>query len=564
MFINATAERVIDLAGTDPQRWKVVFEHINSFPHTIHGKLLKAATSFSESLVPDFDRKAVSEELAEQISRHRRFEDAAWALPKTILEQLDAIHSKLKPRSVVLQNAWLFAQWPDPFFEDAEKYEDRQKALDKARGDAVNAILDTEGFPGIEILKTTAESPNEVGRALSIATGDGHREAVIPAMLKGDAADRQFANGFIWNRFYPDSWDWADSALESCNCDDSKAWLLAMLPFSPEAWQHSEQAGPTVDKLYWERCRAFNPDLESNDIQHAVARLVENKRLGRAIDVLSKALHNERTLSEESLFSPLEAILKLSADEQREQLGQNSQYNIQRIIESLQNLEGVDINRLIAVEWHFVRLLDDHSGHSPRTLQSHLGNSPEFFVAVVSFAFRSRNDREQDGLPEPTPRDRYMEEQAYRLLSDWKVVPGTDQNGKVDEALLRAWCFEVRRLAKEAGRTETCDHLIGTVFSHAPEDDDGTWPCNVVRRVAEEIGTDDLATGMYCGVMNARGAVFRASVGDQERKLAQQCREKSDRIRFDSPFVARILDSVAASYEREAKSWNVLDRWEAT
>jgi len=563
-FMNATAERVIDLAGTVPQRWKMIFEHISSFPHTIHDKLLKGATSFSESLIPDFDRKAVSEELAKQINRHRRFEDAAWALPKTILEQLDAIHSKLKPQSIVLQNAWLFAQWPDRFFEDADNYEDRQKALDRARVDAVNAILGTEGFPGIEILATTAESPFEAGRALSIATGDGHREAVIPAKLKGDAADRQFASGFVWNRFYPDSWDWADSALESCNCEDSKAWLLAMLPFSPEAWQRSKKAGPTVDKLYWERCRAFNPDLESNDIQYAVARLVENERVGWAIDVLSTALHNERTVDEESLFSPLDAILKLSADEQREQLGQNAQYPIQKIIEYLQNLEGVDINRLIVVEWHFLRLLDGHSGHAPRTLQSHLGNSPEFFVEVVSFAFRSRNDREKEEQPETTAHDRYMAEQAYRLLSDWKIVPGTDQNGKVDEAVLRAWCFEVRRLAKEAGRAETCDDLIGKVFSHAPEDDDGTWPCNVVRRIAEEIGTDDLASGMYCGVMNARGDVFRASGGDQERKLAQQCREKSGRIRFDSPFVARILDSVAASYEREAKSWDELDRWEAT
>lgn len=560
-FMTATAERVINQAGTDPQRWKTVFEHIGSFPYTVHDRLLEAATKFAESEVPDLDRSAVAEELAEQINRHRHFEEAGWALPKAILEQLDAIHSKLKPQSVALQNAWLFAQWPDRFFEDAENYEERQKALDRARVDAVNAILGTEGFSGIETLATTAESPSEVGRALAMAAGDGHRDAVIPTKLGGDTIDRQFASGFVWNRFYPDHWDWADSALESCTTEDGKAWLLAILPFSPEVWQRSEQAGPSVDKLYWERCRTFNPDLESNDVQYAVTRLVENGRVGWAIDLLSMAIHRKCVIDDETLFCPLEGLLKLPADQQKDQLGQGVSHDIQRIIESLQNRKDVDRNRLIAIEWHYLQLLDGHSGHAPRTLQCHLGQSPEFFVEVLSYLYRSKNE---DEPPEDVSNKEYMAKQAFQLLHDWRVVPGMDENGHVDESALMEWCSKARQLAKEAGRQEVCERSMGQVFVHAPEDSDGTWPCSAVRRAIEEIASDDIASGLYIGIMNSRGTVCRSSGGDQERELAQHYREKSDRIRFDSPFVARILDDVVGSYQREGKWRDERDRWEKT
>ena len=52
------------------------------------------------------------------------------------------------------------------------------------------------------------------------------------------------------------------------------------------------------------------------------------------------------------------------------------------------------------------------------------------------------------------------------------------------------------------------------------------------------------------------------SGGDQERELEQQYCSKAELIRFDSPFVAGILDSVADSYQREAAWWDERERWE--
>ena len=165
---------------------------------------------------------------------------------------------------------------------------------------------------------------------------------------------------------------------------------------------------------------------------------------------------------------------------------------------------------------------------------------------------------------ESTDHQRYMAKHAYRLLHDWSLLPGTNEDDSVDEGQLREWCNDARRIADASGRLEVCDSHIGQLFARCKaKDSDGKWPCTAVRRVAGEIASDSLRSGMYCGIKNLRGAAFRASGSDQERALADDFRAKADRILFDSVFVAEILDSVAQSYDREAKWWDERDRWES-
>ena len=52
--------------------------------------------------------------------------------------------------------------------------------------------------------------------------------------------------------------------------------------------------------------------------------------------------------------------------------------------------------------------------------------------------------------------------------------------GRVNEKDLFAWITIARKLAEECGRLEPCDSRIGQVLAYAPEDPDGTWPCEPV------------------------------------------------------------------------------------
>jgi hypothetical protein len=72
-------------------------------------------------------------------------------------------------------------------------------------------------------------------------------------------------------------------------------------------------------------------------------------------------------------------------------------------------------------------------------------------------------------------------------------------------------------------------------------------------------------TAAATALLIAPSAYHRISFrgGDKERSLAGEFQKKADRIRFDSPFVAQILDSVVEIYEREARWWDERDRWES-
>ena len=171
--------------------------------------------------------------------------------------------------------------------------------------------------------------------------------------------------------------------------------------------------------------------------------------------------------------------------------------------------------------------------HAPCT--GELATSPKFFVEVLSLCYRPHtDDAKNDGDEElTTKQNRHFAERAFRLLHDWTQIPGTGTDGKADEIALRAWCVEARRLAEESGYQQICDNHIGQVYARAPSDDDGRWPCLPVRNLIQEIATDSLLSGWFCGIRNTRGVVCQSPGGDQERPACSQI-PPHWRIRYDS------------------------------
>ncbi len=560
-FLAATGERVIRQAGIDVGRWKQVFHNIVSFVDQVRPKLLEAARLLSTKDLTENQRRVLAEELSEQIHTHRRFYDSHWALPPTVLDQFESVLEGLQPQSDVMKNVWLFKKWPEQFLDREGSHEHNQKALAEARTQAITDIIASQGFSGIEDLLAHSESPYDVGYYVSLATQDAFLSMIIPTMLDGEHAQREFSAGFIWNRWYAAQWPWVDNALLLCSTPGSAACLLSSLPFTRQVWQRADSAGEDVRALYWNRRAPFNPELESQDVEAAVSSLVKYGRPVPAIDLLSSAVFNKRAVSTECLFSPLEALRSLGADDSRKEFGQAVVHGVPRILAELQERNDADEARLLAIEFAFLRLLNEHTGHEPRALFNHLAAHPTFFVEMVSYCYRSKNE-EVEQQAERVKRDPNVAMQIYQLLHDWRRIPGTNAEGVIDETALRAWCSEARRLADEVGQLEMCDNYIGQLLAHAPAAGDATWPCKPVRQIATEIGTESLASGLCCGICNSRGFVWRGSGGNQERELATEYRSHADAIRFEHPFVAKILDDVARQYEGEAKHWDELERWE--
>ena len=75
------------------------------------------------------------------------------------------------------------------------------------------------------------------------------------------------------------------------------------------------------------------------------------------------------------------------------------------------------------------------------------------------------------------------------------------------------------------------------------------WP---VRSLLEEISSQDIAEGMAIGVYNSRGIHSREEGGNQERELVEKYLNWSRKLAFEYPYVANLVEQIAARYERDA------------
>lgn len=559
-FVTAVGERILDLAGLDVVRWKQVIEHFGQLPYTIHDRLLSAVENLSQANLSDTDRRLLSDELAEQISWHRHHHDS---FPPQVLDSLERILSDLKPNGVVLRHAWLFDQRPERYFETTEKltFEEQLLALATTREEALRDIVRQHGLQGISDLTSNTTAPHVVGDSVARVTEDQFLSELIPGWLEGNDIQRGFLGGFVWQRFHQNGWPWADGALSRCGSDQTKAWLLVALPFNGETWQRVADASTAVQRLYWSRCRTFNPELNPECVSTGVHELVKHERPGSAIDLLAMAIHGKKQIDSETLMLALDSLLSLDPRRAKDELQIASAHDLQCVIAALQDRSDVNKARLLRIEWNYLPLYSRRHGPSPKSLCRELSTNPAFFIEVLSLCYRSRkgSSEQQEESQENTAQ---MAQQAYKLLHEWKQLPGAIASGKVDEDALVAWCSEARRLASEGGRIEACDSHIGQLLAHASDDEDGTWPCGPVRRLIESLGTESIRSGFFRGIMTSRDMVWRAAGGQQDRDLASSFRAKAKRIRFDSPTVAEILLAVADSHEKEGKYWDEQERWD--
>ena len=94
---------------------------------------------------------------------------------------------------------------------------------------------------------------------------------------------------------------------------------------------------------------------------------------------------------------------------------------------------------------------------------------------------------------------------------------------------------------------------VAPVAAQAPPEGTGVWPCAPVCEAMERITSAEIAKGFLIGARNSRGAHWRGEGGAQERELAAQYRGWSQKLTFEFPYVASVLEEIAATYDRDAE-----------
>jgi hypothetical protein len=213
------------------------------------------------------------------------------------------------------------------------------------------------------------------------------------------------------------------------------------------------------------------------------------------------------------------------------------------------NTTDIDRQELATLEWAYLLLFCfDEEGHSP-TLQQKLANEPEYFVEILSLRFTGDEPRDF------TEEDQVAVHKALCLLESWRVVPGTQDDGSIDERKFREWFNRSYELLEESGLLDIGVSQIGHVLRYGPSGSEDEWPIIPIRNLIEELANEDLEEGLRVEIYNSRGMTTHGVIegGQQERDLATKYRRFAKSAAASWPRTAALLTQIAEGYEREAR-----------
>lgn len=553
--VSEVSRALLEDAGSSAERWRQIVKELNDLPPEFRAQARGQLAGLADRAdLEDDDREALWLELRDFIAHHREYSDAHWALPSSELDELEAVADALAPASSLHRHAWLFDEGLVTLgdVQRRDNYEEYEREVATRRAIAVREILDEEGYDGLLRFATECSVPGQVGAALERSVGAEYEEELIDLLDSPDTSKANLAFGYFAHRFTSKGWGWLDVFIEQ-HRSRSPAALARLLR---AAWDPTEAAiradrlGGEVAREFWTNFSYFGLGQDFGEAIRLSARLIEFGRPAAALDLL--ALYGRQQGTDdgyaEAVLSAFESLIDHPDDHELQQLSQYNVDTLLKIVAAHRHELGVD--RAVRVEWYFLPML----GYDPdaQTLHHTLAEDPRFFVEILSMVYRPRSD---DDPQPPTEQEKGAAENAFRLLSSWATCPGADHEGTVTIERLRDWVSTARSFLAERSRVEIGDEQIGQALASAPADPDGTWPCEAVRDLLEELQNERIDRGLEIRVFNNRGVTSRSldEGGQQEWTLAEGYRARAQQLVGRWPRTAAIFRRLAETYEADAR-----------
>jgi hypothetical protein len=424
------------------------------------------------------------------------------------------------------------------------------EASDKARREAMANLLADSGVKGVLDLYRMARLPGLIGRAYAQNREKENFPGEFIEALKAEGAPEwDFAHGAIVTYYQMRGEGWVDKlinqAIEEKWGDLALERILLSLPKTEHFIERAAKIGGAVERAYWAKLEIFQINVPAATRPRVVERLLEAKRAWPTVSFAGQyAADIPSSLLVRVLTEALADQPKKATDGNE---GTMFQYYVTQIFDKLDEDPTVTQSQIAGLEWSYLKVFE-YSNRTPKALPKFLATSPQFFLEVLSAAYRGEDEKSLDENAEDYEIQKSMAGQAWSLLHSWAHVPGLLDDGKVvNGAELEAWVREARILSAKAGRAAISDQIIGQMLAHAPADADGTWPCRPVREVIEIFRSADIETGIHTGVINKRGVTTRLPTdgGAQERDLAAQYEAWSEKTRLESPRTSALLAKIA-------------------
>lgn len=491
------------------------------------------------------DRESVWAALRDEANKNKTFTNADWTIKNDELARIDHVVEKYQPSDAIALNVWLFNDWSPNV---PGKLDDLEKSVIDARKIAISTVLTQLGVDGVQSLAEKAKQPQLVAAALENVEMDmaGYGELVKKSLLQGGKFEffAAVVSAVAYKKF---NYQWITLIKEMAA---SNHWphsavvrLLVALPDERRTWEIATEFGLGMEADYWRTKHSYYFNGNEDDITFVANKYLSVDRPVAAIEALHDKISDVPTML---LLELLDAAI-LEVNRRNEAGNSMFAYYVEKIFEVLEARNDGDAEQIAQREYAYLPIFDRRE--KPLILHRLLMENPELYVSVIKDVFRAASGEKS----EPSEEKRARATASYRLLGTIKILPG--QNGEeLDFDTLYAWCLEVRQRAADIDRVAITDQYIGHILAHAPaEKSDNAWPHFAVRRLLDELRSDEVERGVETERHNMRG-VYSKSLdegGAQERALADQARIWASAMP-NYPRAAALLTRIGDSWDRQA------------
>jgi hypothetical protein len=487
--------------------------------------------------------------------------------PKLAKASKDALIT-LEPSDIINRHEWMFRQsWVDESADEIEdsdslEYDERERRIERLRVDALRDVLEGRGVAGFIELAERGNAAFQVGyhavrEVLSLEQAVELLQLAVGSALTDDVSReklRRLAAGLL--RSSEDAklrQELIQSTLKR-QSGDFAVELLLQADFDRLTWDFVDRLGSAEQDQYWADVVPNLIRASEAHISEAIERML---KAGRPRAVFA-AVHWDLERVE---VRALHRLLSEMAEDGNDKAGEYrvQQHDIEEAFELLNKSGQFALDEMAGLEYAYLEVLERpysrRGGYGIPNLEKYIEKQPDMFVQAVVWTYKRRDDlNDPESYQVPSERVKDLANKGFSLLQALKFVPGQKTSGEIDQDRLSAWIASVRKACRELARAAIADVCIGNMLSACPADEDGTWPCEPVREVMEQIGSEDMMRGAHTGVYNSRGVVTRGEGGDQERALAAKYRKWAASVAGSHPFVAsQLLEKLAETYEDEAK-----------
>lgn len=457
----------------------------------------------------EMDKANLWNELQDIIRKHRKYSNTDWALPEARLAPLITLADWLIPDSKKLEEIRLFRHDQHSLRGRVLSYEEEMRELQKQQ---VGILVNEYKIAGLVSLLSFVDKIENRYLAGALSVQILERADLVKLLGENDDIE---SDAFLRGLLSTCSFEYILEAITDFP-DKKKAMIFCNMPLTDACIEQAEKLSGDSRDYYWKTTPALmiSPDSFSY-IETTVERLNACNRAHVSLAILFLCISLGIVVSEEHIA---ESLLQATRSSEINQLDVS---HVKHLMNWLRT-SGVSQEKMVHLEWECLDLLVGVD-YKPIFIFQALSDDPSFFVCILKLAHgKTQHTFAENDDPSVSSR------RCRRLLRDWRITPGLDQEGIMNETNLTKWITEVKEESVKHGLHGDAMYWFGQAAFYAPADPEGFFINRKIARYLHE-DTDDrhMRRGYYVGACNSRGVHNFDPTGKAEFDIADSFRDKA-------------------------------------